>query len=41
MLLLLAQVVRYPWEAQVGVVATPTPEETETATPEATETSTP
>jgi penicillin-binding protein 2 len=33
--------IRYPWEAQVGVVATPTPEETETATPEATETSTP
>jgi penicillin-binding protein 2 len=33
--------IRYPWEAQVGVVATPTPEETETATPEATETATP
>lgn len=32
---------RYPWEAQVGVVATPTPEVTETATPEVTETSTP
>jgi cell division protein FtsI/penicillin-binding protein 2 len=33
--------IRYPWEAQVGVVATPTPEETETATPEATETAAP
>ncbi|MFZ2095033.1 MAG: penicillin-binding transpeptidase domain-containing protein [Anaerolineales bacterium] len=33
--------IRYPWEAQVGIVATPTPEATETATPEATETSTP
>jgi penicillin-binding protein 2 len=32
---------RYPWEAQVGVVATPTPEVTETATPEETETPTP
>ena len=32
---------RYPWEAQVGVVATPTPEVTETATPEVTETPTP
>jgi penicillin-binding protein 2 len=32
---------RYPWEAQVGVVATPTPEVTDTATPEVTETSTP
>jgi penicillin-binding protein 2 len=32
---------RYPWESQVGVVATPTPEETETATPEVTETPTP
>ena len=32
---------RYPWEAQIGVVATPTPEVTETATPEVTETSTP
>jgi penicillin-binding protein 2 len=29
---------RYPWEAQIGVVATPTPEVTETATPEVTET---
>ncbi len=27
---------RYPWEAQIGVVATPTPEVTETATPETT-----
>ncbi len=25
---------RYPWESQIGVVATPTPEVTETATPE-------
>jgi penicillin-binding protein 2 len=33
--------IRYPWEAQVGVVATPTPEETETPTPEATETASP
>jgi penicillin-binding protein 2 len=33
--------IRYPWEAQVGVVATPTPEETETATPEVTETAIP
>jgi penicillin-binding protein 2 len=33
--------VRYPWEAQIGVVATPTPEVTETATPEVTETPTP
>jgi cell division protein FtsI/penicillin-binding protein 2 len=32
---------RYPWEAQVGVVATPTPEVTETATPEVTQTPTP
>ncbi|HSB65290.1 MAG TPA: penicillin-binding transpeptidase domain-containing protein, partial [Anaerolineales bacterium] len=32
---------RYPWEAQIGVVATPTPEVTETATPEGTETSVP
>jgi cell division protein FtsI/penicillin-binding protein 2 len=32
---------RYPWEAQVGVVATPTPVETETATPEVTETPSP
>jgi penicillin-binding protein 2 len=32
---------RYPWEAQIGVVATPTPEVTETATPEVTETPTP
>jgi penicillin-binding protein 2 len=32
---------RYPWEAQVGVVATPTPEVTETATPEVTETPSP
>ena len=27
---------RYPWEAQIGVVATPTPEVTETPTPEGT-----
>ena len=33
--------IRYPWESQVGVVATPTPEVTETATPEVTETATP
>lgn len=33
--------IRYPWEAQVGVVATPTPEVTETATPEVTVTPTP
>ncbi len=33
--------IRYPWEAQVGVVATPTPEVTETATPEVTETPSP
>jgi cell division protein FtsI/penicillin-binding protein 2 len=33
--------IRYPWEAQIGVVATPTPEVTETATPEATETANP
>ena len=32
---------RYPWEAQIGVVATPTPETTETATPEASETPSP
>jgi len=32
---------RYPWEAQIGVVATPTAEVTETATPEVTETPTP
>ncbi len=32
---------RYPWEAQIGVVATPTLDVTETATPEVTETSTP
>jgi cell division protein FtsI/penicillin-binding protein 2 len=32
---------RYPWEAQIGVVATPTPEVTETATPEVTDTPTP
>jgi cell division protein FtsI/penicillin-binding protein 2 len=32
---------RYPWESQVGVVATPTPEVTETATPEVTETPSP
>jgi penicillin-binding protein 2 len=32
---------RYPWEAQIGVVATPTPEVTETATPEASETPSP
>jgi penicillin-binding protein 2 len=33
--------IRYPWEAQVGVVATPTPEVTETAAPEVTETPSP
>jgi penicillin-binding protein 2 len=33
--------IRYPWEAQVGVVATPTPEVTDTPTPEATQTTTP
>ncbi len=32
---------RYPWESQIGVVATPTPEVTETATPEASETPSP
>ncbi len=32
---------RYPWEAQIGMVATPTPESTETATPEASETPSP
>lgn len=32
---------RYPWESQVGVVATPTPEVTDTATPEVTETPSP
>jgi penicillin-binding protein 2 len=32
---------RYPWEAQVGMVATPTPEATETATPEPSETPSP
>jgi cell division protein FtsI/penicillin-binding protein 2 len=32
---------RYPWESQVGVVATPTPEVTETATPESSETPNP
>lgn len=32
---------RYPWEAQIGVVATPTPEVTDTATPEVTDTPTP
>jgi cell division protein FtsI/penicillin-binding protein 2 len=32
---------RYPWESQIGVVATPTPEVTETATPESTETPNP
>lgn len=32
---------RYPWEAQIGVVATPTPEVTETAMPEVTDTPTP
>jgi penicillin-binding protein 2 len=32
---------RYPWESQIGVVATPTPEATATATPEVTETPTP
>ena len=32
---------RYPWEAQIGVVATPTPEVTETPTPEVSETPNP
>ena len=32
---------RYPWEAQIGVVATPTPEVTETPTSETTETPSP
>jgi len=32
---------RYPWEAQIGVVATPTSEVSETPTPEVTETPTP
>jgi penicillin-binding protein 2 len=32
---------RYPWEAQIGMVATPTPEATETATPEPSETPSP
>ncbi len=32
---------RYPWESQIGVLATPTPEATETATPEVTETPSP
>jgi cell division protein FtsI/penicillin-binding protein 2 len=32
---------RYPWESQIGVVATPTPEVTETATPEGSETPNP
>jgi len=32
---------RYPWEAQIGVVATPTPEVTETAAPEGAETPSP
>jgi penicillin-binding protein 2 len=32
---------RYPWEAQIGVVATPTPEVTVTTTPEVTDTPTP
>jgi cell division protein FtsI/penicillin-binding protein 2 len=32
---------RYPWESQIGAVATPTPEATTTATPEVTETPTP
>jgi len=32
---------RYPWEAQIGVVATPTPEVTDTTTPEGTETPSP
>jgi cell division protein FtsI/penicillin-binding protein 2 len=32
---------RYPWESQVGVVATPTPEVTETATPQGSETPNP
>jgi len=32
---------RYPWEAQIGMVATPTPVVTATATPEVTDTPTP
>jgi penicillin-binding protein 2 len=32
---------RYPWESQIGVVATPAPEVTATATPEVTDTPTP
>jgi penicillin-binding protein 2 len=32
---------RYPWESQIGVVATPTPEVTETATPESSATPAP
>lgn len=32
---------RYPWEAQIGVVATPTPEVSETPTPEVSETPNP
>ncbi|HEX9090570.1 MAG TPA: penicillin-binding transpeptidase domain-containing protein, partial [Anaerolineales bacterium] len=32
---------RYPWEAQISVVATPTPEVTETVTPEGTQTPSP
>jgi len=32
---------RYPWESQIGVVATPTPEATATVTPDVTETPTP
>jgi cell division protein FtsI/penicillin-binding protein 2 len=33
--------VKYPWEAQIGVIASPTPEVTDTPTPEVTETPTP
>jgi cell division protein FtsI/penicillin-binding protein 2 len=32
---------RYPWESQIGVVATPTPEVTDTPTPESSETPNP
>ncbi len=33
--------IRYPWESQVGVVATPTPEVTETPSPESSQTPSP
>jgi penicillin-binding protein 2 len=33
--------VKYPWEAQIGVIASPTPDVTETPTPEVEETPTP